>query len=114
MLQIFAFLLLSTSVLQGIERNPLIELDTLILSTEDLVIKQKTLRKNVNEYILLNEAYLQHMDNKELLLKTANLAKQILDVIKNEKLSQLFEPTFISELTLFAKLSKGPSIPPIP
>ncbi len=95
------------------QNDPLAELSLLISSTEDLVVRQKTLRCKMDEYLLLHDAYLLDMDNRELLIKTARVAKIVLETIRNEKMTSLFDSSFISELTLFAKMATNPSIPKI-
>lgn len=97
----------------GFGQDPLAELSLLISSTEELVVKQKTLKTKLKEYILLHDAYLLDLDNRELLLKTARVAKIVLTTIKNEKMTPLFDSSFLSELTLFAKMATNPSIPKI-
>lgn len=114
----FAFFILCLSAtLMGastpLQETPLNELDALIASTEELVQKQKTLRDDLQVYISLRDVYLKDPKNKELLLKTARIAQQSLERIKNEKLTSLFDQGFISEMTLFAKLAGKPSIPKI-
>lgn len=95
----------------GFQQDPIVELSLLISSTEDLVAKQKTLRTLLSEYTLLHDAYLLDMDNKALLLKTARVAKKVQTIIKDEKMTPLFESSFLSELTLFAKMAANPTIP---
>lgn len=109
----FCLFLLPIFPIFGFQQDPLSELSLLISSTEDLVTKQKALRTHLSEYILLHDAYLLDMDNKELLLKTARVAKKVLTLIKNEKMTPLFDSSFLSELTLFAKMATNPSIPKI-
>lgn len=111
----FFIALFSTALLCATPKEfALKDLDNLIDSTEALVEKQKNLRAKVEEYLSLHDEYLLDMENKELLIQTANSAKKILEMIKKEKMASLFDPSFISEMTLFAKLSKRPSIPPLP
>lgn len=110
---LFCLSLLQVFPAYSFQKDPLAELTLLISSTEALVVKQKTLRTKMDEYILLHDAYLLDMDNRELLLKTARVAKIVLDTIRNEKMTPLFESSFISELTLFAKMATNPSIPKI-
>lgn len=97
--------------LQALKQDPLAELDLLIVSTEDLSLKQKTVRSALTEYIYLRDIYLKDMENREILLKTAIFARSALKTIKEEKLTPLFEPDFISEMTLFAKLAANPTLP---
>lgn len=104
------FLLLSLP-LMALPQDSLSDLDLLIESTKELLQNQEELRLKLNTYIELKSAYLKDMENRELLKKTARLAKSSLDIIKENKLTPLFEPDFISEMTLFAKLATTPSIP---
>jgi hypothetical protein len=94
--------------------SPLQELNDLIISTEQLVHNQKTLLRLLQDYLALRADYLEETNNRELLLKTAKVANQALDIIKKDRFSSLFEPSFISEMTLFAKLAARPAIPPLP
>lgn len=91
--------------------NPLTELEDLIQSTEKLVAKQKTLLQELQTYLDLHDQAVIHLDNKELILKTAKAAQNALEIIKEEHLSHLFPAPFLSEMTLFAKLSGRPRIP---
>lgn len=111
--KILLYLFLPITPTLGFAQDPLAELSLLISSTEDLAVKQKNLKMNLKEYILLHDAYLLDLDNRELLLKTARVAKIVLTTIKNEKMSPLFDSSFLSELTLFAKMATNPSIPKI-
>lgn len=94
-----------------IKSDPLKDLETLTVSLERLVEKQKALRKVLEEYLLLREAYLVDTSNRDLALKTAEKAKIALAEIKEESLTYLFDPSFLSEMTLFAKLADKPRIP---
>lgn len=102
-----------TTLFGNPKEAPFADLDSLIHSTEELVGKQKALRAKLDEYQKLHDAYLLDRDNKELLIKTANSAKKILNIIKIEKMAPLFDTSFISEMTLFAKVAKNPQIPPL-
>lgn len=110
---LFCLFLLPVFSIFGFQQNPMTELSLLISSTEELVIKQKALQVKLREYILLHDAYLLDLDNRDLLLKTARVAKIVQETIKNEKMTPLFESSFLSELTLFAKMATNPSIPKI-
>lgn len=94
------------------KEQPLTQLNDLISSTEKLVQHQKELRDQLTQYIVLHDAYLKDIDNRAQLLKTAKVAQQALDTIKSERMTHLFDPSFLSEMTLFAKLAKRPTIEP--
>lgn len=107
------FLILPVALLaQGAPATPAWhELDALIASTEGLVAKQKSLKETLEKYQSLHDEYIEDMDNKALLLKCAKQAHIALELIKNERLSMLFDSSFISEMTLFAKLAAKPALP---
>lgn len=112
-MRLFTLCLLSINLLFGGEPNPLLEdplteLNDLIESTEKLVARQKTLYRELEAYLDLRAQAVHDLDNKELVLKTAKAAKSALDIIKEEHLSHLFTNTFLSEMTLFAKLAGRP------
>jgi hypothetical protein len=118
-MRIMSLCLLATLTLEAgapptLQKTALDELQVLINSTEALVQKQKALLQLLQEYLNLHDAYLKDTENRELLLKTAKIASQALETIKKERLSYLFEPSFLSEMTLFAKLAGRPSIPKPP
>jgi hypothetical protein len=92
---------------------PLAQLEALIESTEGVVDKQKSLKHQLEAYLLLHDAYLKDIDNRQLLVRAAAAAKKSLDIIKEEKLTSLFDSSFLSEMTLFAKLASKPSIPKV-
>lgn len=94
-----------------LKESPLDELNLLILSTEELVVKQKKLQQTLEKYLALHDAYLADSNNRSLLIDTARSAAEALEMIKEEKLAPLFEPVFLSEMTLFGKLVTKPSIP---
>jgi hypothetical protein len=56
---------------------------------------------------------LKDIANRQLLVRAAAAAKKSLDIIKEEKLTSLFDSSFLSEMTLFAKLASKPSIPKV-
>lgn len=112
-LLLFAFFAKGFTESIPIKNAPLAELELLIGSTENLVKKQKAVKELLEHYLSLHDAYLKEMENKELLLKCAKIASEALERIKQERLSPLFEPSFLSEMTLFAKLASKPSIPKI-
>lgn len=96
------------------EASPYGELDLLIASTKKLVEKQEALKATLVEYMSLQGEALKDPNNRPLIQKAAKVAEKALETIKEERLTYLFEPAFISELTLFAKLAKRPTIQPVP
>lgn len=104
-------LLLCSEVPHPLAEDPLTELNDLIQATERLLAKQKTLYQELETYLILRADAVHDLDNKELVLKTAKAAKSSLDIIKEEHLSHLFTSSFLSEMTLFAKLAGRPRIP---
>jgi hypothetical protein len=104
-------LLYSGEVTHPLAEDPLTELDDLILATEKLLANQKALHQELEAYLKLRADAVNDLDNKELILKTAKAAKSSLDIIKEEHLSHLFSNSFLSEMTLFAKLAGRPRIP---
>ena len=97
-----------------LKEGSLSELNALIQSTEELVAKQKALKAILTDYLVVHDSYLLDMENRELLVKTAKLAKRALDLIKQERLTPLFNPDFLSEMTLFAKVVAKPTLPQDP
>lgn len=93
---------------------PYAELDALIASTERIVASQKSLRDDLKKYAELHAQYLKDMDNRELLLKTAKVAQSALERIKQDRLGSLFDPNYLSEMTLFAKIAARPTLPKKP
>jgi hypothetical protein len=89
------------------------ELDQLILSTEKQLHKEKKLKEHLEGYWKWHEVYLQNIDDRELAYKCGEYAYKALEIIGHERLAPYFDPAFISELTLFAKLKSKPSIPKI-
>ncbi len=89
-------------------------LTPLIQSTERLLQRQKDLKLLLEKYDKLHQNYMKDIDNRALALETGQVAQEALDKIKEDKLNYLFDPAYISEMTLFAKLASKPSIPKLP
>jgi len=129
-IKIFAlFLLMTTSYGVGLEEplNPvskelpkafqpaepgeLAGLENLIAATQNSLNEQLALHELIQNYLREQARFLETPNNKDQLLKTARLARRTLETIKEQHLMQVFDAKFISELTLFAKIAKKPSIP---
>lgn len=96
------------------KESPSEAMTPVIASTEKLLQRQKELKTLLEKYQALNAQYLNHMDDRALALETGKTAHEALERIKEDKLVYLFDPSLISEMTLFAKLAAKPSIPKLP
>ena len=96
------------------KESPADAMTPVIASTERLLQRQKELKALLEKYQTLNSQYLNHMDDRALALETGKTAQEALERIKEDKLLYLFDPSLISEMTLFAKLAAKPAIPKLP
>lgn len=112
----FILLLLAISPLQALpyRESPAAPIDPLIAATTRLLEKQKQLKALLEKYGELHARYLKNIDDRAMAMQIGKTAQEALEIIKEEKLTYLFEPTEISEMTLFAKLAAKPSIPKLP
>lgn len=94
--------------------GPAAQLDPLIQSTTRLLEKQKQLKTLLENYQSLHDRYLNNMEDRTLAMQTGKAAQESLDIIKEEKMTHLFDPAYLSEMALFAKLATRPSIPKLP
>lgn len=85
------------------QNNELGDLDFLIAATEKSLQQQKNLRERLVRFQELRTKSIANENDLESLLKLSKSAYSLLDTIKEEHLIQVFDPTFISELTLLAK-----------
>jgi len=111
-MRLLTLLFLLTTSLYG--EGELASLEALIQVTEHNIELQKTLRTQLAEFIKLKEIFIKTPDDKELLFRVAKLAKQAVDLIKEDHLTSTFEPQFLSELNLFANLASKRGIPRAP
>lgn len=112
----FILLILAISPLQGLpyRESPAAPIDPLIAATTKLLEKQKQLKSLLEKYGELHTRYLKNIDDRALAMQIGKTAQEALEIIKEEKLNYLFDPSAISEMTLFAKLAAKPSIPKLP
>lgn len=99
-----------------IETKPLVSeelqnLEELILATESSLKTQKNLKEKIKEYQALQTRTMQDVDNIELLYKLAQSANGILVTINENHLTHIFEPSFLSELSLISKPAAKRGIP---
>jgi hypothetical protein len=93
------------------KQNQLALLDNLIAVTEKNVTLEKQLRQMVQEYLKVQEAYLQNPSNQEQTLKMVTMAQRLLDKVKEANLLQAFDTDFISELTFFSQIAAKRGLP---
>ena len=86
-------------------------LDDLIEATQDNLAREKQLRQLVLVYQEELALYIKNSTNKDLVLHLAKTAYQLLNEIKDLHLIESFQPSFISELTLFSQIAQKRGIP---
>lgn len=88
---------------KGRNGTELADLDFLIAGTEKSLERQRELREKIIRFQELKGQSMEHEEDYELLFKLSKSAHSLLESIKDEHLIQVFDPTFISELTLLSK-----------
>lgn len=88
----------------SIPKNPAKTLDDLIDSTQKILDNQKKIREQILTFQKLQDTY-QNNQDKELLVLMVKTAYKLLDNIKENHLTQAFDPDFLSELTVFAQVA---------
>lgn len=91
--------------------NELARLDTLIDATQQSLDSQKKLRERIVEYKKIQDLYLKNSQDNEILFRMIKSAYRTLESIKEEHLTQTFDPDFISELTLLSQIATKRGIP---
>jgi uncharacterized protein (UPF0371 family) len=89
--------------------NEMKRLDNLIYITEKNLENQKQLREMFNDYQNKLLAYLDDTQNKDLMLQMVRMAHLLLETIKEDHLTQVFDAEFISQLNFFSQFSKAQS-----
>lgn len=79
-------------------------LSNLIDVTKKNLENQIQLKSLLVEYIQIKDQYMQNTDDKQLSYRMVQKAFILLDKIKEDYLTQLFDQEFISELTFFASI----------
>lgn len=92
-------------------KNELDTLDKLIKSTQKSLDEQKQLRALIQDYQTFQENYINNPDDNDLLFRTAKAGLLVLNKIQECHLQHNFNPTFISELNLFAQVANKKGIP---
>lgn len=84
--------------------NEIVFLDQLISITEQNVENQKELKEKVKEYIQLRDQYARQTQNQELGMRLVRAAYEVLEGIKEQHLTHVFDKEFMSELTFFSTI----------
>lgn len=92
--------------------NELVTIDRLIEVTQRSVDKQKALRELIKEYQAAQALSIKDPDDTEKLYSLAKMAYRVSQCIKDNHLDHAFDPEFLSELNLFAKVAAKQGIPP--
>lgn len=99
---------LATAPKQGVE---IAYLDNLIVVTESTLETTKKLRAEVQDYLKMQERFVQNTTDKELCIKMVKAAQKILNEIEESHLTQAFDPEFLNELSVFAKIGSKRGVP---
>jgi hypothetical protein len=91
--------------------NQISILDKLIETTKMSVKNQENLRTQIQEYQKIQDLYLKNTQDNDQLLRMIKSAARLLNTIKTNQLSYLFDAEFISELTMFAQIANKRGIP---
>lgn len=91
--------------------NEIARLDTLIQATEKSLEEQKQLRVHIVEYQKLQDRFLENSGDNELLFKLVKSAYRTLQMIKNNHLTQTFDPDFIDELSVLSQPATKRGVP---
>jgi hypothetical protein len=78
-------------------------LDSLIQSAQENIKNLTQLKEMITAYQVEQVKYMKNPSDNEALYKMIKLAHAILENIKSSQLTLLFEPTFLSELTIISK-----------
>lgn len=92
-----------------LNQNPKQELaliDNLIEVTEKNLTRQRKLKREINEYIALQERYMKNTNDKDLGYQLVKAAKDVLEGIKDQNLTQVFDAQFMSELSFFSNIAE--------
>lgn len=91
--------------------NELSRLDYLIQATQQSLEGQKQLREKIVEYQKIQESYLLHPKDNEILFRMIKSAYNTLKSIQENHLEHTFDPEFISELKVLAQVASKRGVP---
>lgn len=85
--------------------------EDVIVVTEQNLDHVRALHEMIIRYGKEQESYLKDTTDKDKAFHMVRFAKRIQDYAEENHLTHLFTPEFKSELSLFSKIAKKPSIP---
>ncbi len=86
-------------------------LDTLIKATQQSLDGEKKVRDLIVEYKKIQDQYLKNTKDNDLLFSLVKSAHRTLKAIKDNHLTQTFDPEFIDELTVLSQAVNKRGIP---
>jgi len=81
-------------------------IEEMIFSTEETLNVARTLKDKIQVYLDLQETFIINPSDKETCFQMVKAAHHIMADIQNYQLSQLFDPEFLSELSLFSEMGR--------
>lgn len=91
--------------------NELSRLNHLIQATQKSLEGQKQLREKIIEYQKIQESYLLHPKDNEILFRMIKSAYGTLQSIQDNHLEHAFDPDFMSELKVLAQVASKRGVP---
>lgn len=91
--------------------NELATLDILIDATQRSLDNQKALRDLIKQYQSIQKTYLLHPDDNELLYQLVKVGHLAFENIKQNHLTQDFDPDFLGELSLCSQVAVKHNLP---
>jgi len=91
--------------------NELTRLDRLIQATQRSLECEIKLREQIVEYKKIQEEYLKRPEDNDLLFKMIKSAHRTIKSIKENHLTESFDPEFIDELTVLAQAANKRGVP---
>lgn len=89
-------------------------LDHLLERTQLTLAQITHLRQEVAHYQIVQERYLQDVEDRQLLSAMLHSAELLLNSIKSTHMDAIFDGEFISELSLLSQLNKKMGLPKPP
>lgn len=87
------------------------KIDQLIEASNDHIARLKKVRALLIEYKKAEATALKDPNDTDNLLKLVNLAKEILDIINDSSMHDMFSAQFLEELQKFSQISAKKNIP---
>lgn len=91
--------------------NEINRLDTLIQATQQSLDGQKKLRAHIVEYQKIQDLFITNPNDNDVLLRMVKSAYRTLEAIKENHLTQNFDPDFIDELTVLSQAASKRGVP---